>query len=282
MKGFLKICAVGLCVAVAATMFAACGGNGNDNVTIKVSGSSSVTPLMEALAAKYEELNDNITIMINSSDSSSGVKDAIDGTSHIGMASRKLKDSETQQGVTGTKICTDGIACIVNTANTDLTNVTGEQLYALYISGTALSSSVNKGITREAGSGTRDGFDGLVVNASGDTLKEKTFANVISEANSTTAVVTAVKSDASKFGYISFGSVTNDVKVLTFEGVAPSEQTIKDGSYRMQRDFTVAVNQNLKEKEGETVADAVDAFIQWILESDAAHAIITEKGCVNL
>ena len=286
MKKIRKAFAVLLCGVLAATAFAACGGTAG-KVTIKISGSSSITPLMKELAAEYEKDND-VTIMISSSDSSSGVKDAISGTSHIGMASRKLKDTETEQGVVGTKICIDGIACVVNVSNSDLTDVTSVQLYDLYMNGTALSATVTKGIKREGGSGTRDGFDSLVKNAEGVSMKDaqedgqELNSSVISEANSTSAVTTAIKSDPSKFGYISYGSVTSDVKVLTYEGVAPSEQAIKDGSYKMQRDFTVAVNESLKETAGEAVYNAVNAFIQWILERDAAHAIISAKGCVNL
>lgn len=119
MKKIRKAFAVLLCGVLAATAFAACGGTAG-KVTIKISGSSSITPLMKELAAEYEKDND-VTIMISSSDSSSGVKDAISGTSHIGMASRKLKDTETEQGVVGTKICIDGIACVVNVSNSDLT-----------------------------------------------------------------------------------------------------------------------------------------------------------------
>lgn len=98
---------------------------------VKVSGSSSVTPVMEKLKEAYEAVNKNITVEIQQTDSSSGVADAIDGTSDIGMASRDLKDSETEKGVSATVIAMDGIAVIVNN-ECPVDGLTSEQIKSVF------------------------------------------------------------------------------------------------------------------------------------------------------
>lgn len=100
--------------------------------TVTVSGSSSVTPVMQALKEEYEALNPNVTIELQQSDSTTGVNDAIAGTSDIGMASRALKDSELEQGITGTVIANDGIAVIVNNESA-VTGLTSEQVKGIYM-----------------------------------------------------------------------------------------------------------------------------------------------------
>lgn len=104
--------------------------NGTTGKTISVAGSSSVTPVMQVLAEKYEAVSGN-KVEVNQSDSSTGVSSAIDGTCDIGMASRELKDSETSQGVVSTVIAVDGIAVIVNSENT-VTNLTLDQVGQIY------------------------------------------------------------------------------------------------------------------------------------------------------
>ena len=100
--------------------------------TVTVSGSSSVTPVMQVLKEEYETLNPDVTIELQQSDSTTGVNDAIAGTSDIGMASRALKDSELEQGVVGTVIANDGIAVIVNIEST-VTGLTSEQVKGIYM-----------------------------------------------------------------------------------------------------------------------------------------------------
>ena len=100
------------------------------NVT--VSGYSSVTPVMQVLKEEYEALNPDVTIELQQSDSTTGVNDAIAGTSDIGMASRALKDSELEKGVVGTVIANDGIAVIVNNEST-VTGLTSEQVKGIYM-----------------------------------------------------------------------------------------------------------------------------------------------------
>ena len=99
---------------------------------VTISGSSSVTPVMEKLKAAYEAVNSDVTIEINQSDSSTGVKDAISGISDIGMASRELKDSEIAEGVTGTVIAMDGIAVIVNN-DSPVEDLTSEEVMKIFM-----------------------------------------------------------------------------------------------------------------------------------------------------
>ena len=163
MKKLAKIVAIAAaCAALTGSVaaFSACG----DSYDLTVSGSSSVTPLMQELAAKYEE-ETGIRIQIQQSDSGTGISDAQQGLNDFGMASRDVKD--TEKGVTAIKIATDGVALIVNEANTTVTNVTGAELYELYANGTAFQG-INAGITREEGSGTRDAFGDLIKDSTGE------------------------------------------------------------------------------------------------------------------
>lgn len=104
-----------------------------------VGGSSSVSPVMEKLAEAYKAVNPNAEIELQTSDSTTGMTSAIDGSYDIGMASRELKDEELSQGLTATVIATDGIAVIVNKANT-MDDMTSDQVKAIY-TGEAISWS---------------------------------------------------------------------------------------------------------------------------------------------
>lgn len=110
-----------------ANAFAGARGKG----TVKVGGSSSVSPVMEKLAEEYEKVNPNVNIEVNTSDSSTGMSATAEGTLDIGMASRDLKDSENEKGLTGTVIAKDGIAVVINKENT-VTDITLEQLKKIY------------------------------------------------------------------------------------------------------------------------------------------------------
>ena len=108
---------------------------------VVVSGSSSVTPVMEKLKEAYLALNPNVTIELQQSDSSTGVSNAIDGTCDIGMASRELKDSETESGVFSTVIAMDGIAVIVNNENA-AEELTSEQVKEIFTGNAVIWSDI--------------------------------------------------------------------------------------------------------------------------------------------
>ena len=270
------------CVAVmglGAAMFAACddqGGNtpgGDTNREVEeifISGSSSVAPLMEKLASVYESFNPYVDITVQTSDSGTGVANAIAGTNDFGMASRALKDSEIEQGVTSKQIAIDGVALVVN-PEADLDNVTSDQVYQLYANGTAIGS-VNTPINRSNGSGTRDGFNELIKNADGDSLKELKELKGETQ-DQTGSVIERVAGAKNVLGYISLGSLNDRVKAVSLDGVAATVENIKAGTYKLQRPFVLAV------KKGAQLSDAAQRFIDFI-RSEEGKKIIADFGCI--
>lgn len=271
MKKLLKIVmAISVAAITAVGCFAACGGSGDTENEIRLSGSSSISPLMQTLGAAYEEANPGVKVRVTTSDSGTGIADTLAGKNDIGMASRNLKDGET--GVVATKICDDGVVLIVN-KEVQLADVTSEQVYDLYAEGVAIGGVTNA-ISREEGSGTRDAFDDLIANADGDKLKELTkFADCVSIQRSTGDVKVEIGANRNTVGYISLGSLDDTVKALTFNGVEATAENIKNGSYTLARPF------NILTKEGAELSQAAQEFIEW-LASDEAKAIMAEEGYV--
>lgn len=275
------------CVAVmglGAAMFAACekeGGNtpgGDTNREVEeifISGSSSVAPLMEKLASVYESFNPYVDITVQTSDSGTGVANAIAGTNDFGMASRALKDSEIEQGVTSKQIAIDGVALVVN-PEADLDNVTSDQVYQLYANGTAIGS-ITEAISREDGSGTRDAFDSLIKSAAGEELGDLlTFNSHVTIQQSTGGVksVIATAGTTNTIGYISMGSIDDTVKTVDFEGVEATAENVKNGSYALSRPF------NIVYKSEEDLSEAAQLFIDFIM-SDAGQLIAEAEGYIS-
>lgn len=275
------------CVAVmglGAAMFAACekeggntpGGDANREVEeIFISGSSSVAPLMEKLASVYESFNPYVDITVQTSDSGTGVADAIAGTNDFGMASRALKDSEIEQGVTSKQIAIDGVALVVN-PDADLDDVTSDQVYQLYANGTAIGS-ITEAISREDGSGTRDAFDSLIKSAAGEELGDLlTFNSHVTIQQSTGGVksVIATAGTTNTIGYISMGSIDDTVKTVDFEGVEATAENVKNGSYALSRPF------NIVYKSEEDLSEAAQLFIDFIM-SEAGQHIAEAEGYIS-
>lgn len=275
------------CVAVmglGAAMFAACddqGGNtpgGDTNREVEeifISGSSSVAPLMEKLASVYESFNPYVDITVQTSDSGTGVANAIAGTNDFGMASRALKDSEIEQGVTSKQIAIDGVALVVN-PDADLDNVTSDQVYQLYANGTAIGS-ITEAISREDGSGTRDAFDSLIKSAAGEELGDLlTFNSHVTIQQSTGGVksVIATAGTTNTIGYISMGSIDDTVKTVDFEGVEATAENVKNGSYALSRPF------NIVYKSEEDLSEAAQLFIDFIM-SEAGQHIAEAEGYIS-
>jgi phosphate transport system substrate-binding protein len=245
--------------------------DGVEEVTINFSGSSSVSPLMQKLAADYESKNAGVTITITTSDSGTGVSDTLADKNDVGMASRDLKSTET--GLTAVKICDDGIAVIVH-KNSALTNVTAVQLYDLYKDGTAIGD-ITDAISREAASGTRDAFDSLIKKDGTELKKATAFSGKVSEQNSTSGVKTQIAASPNRIGYISLGSLDDTVKAVKFEDVAASAATVKNGTYKLARPFNILL------KEGKTVPAAVQKFIDFI-KSEDGQKIVEAQGYIKL
>lgn len=259
-----------ICVVVATTCavaFTGCGTQGAQEVII--TGSTSVTPLMEKLAEAFEAKNQDVTILITGSGSSQGIADAQKGACEIGMSSRALK-AEELENLESIEICKDGIAIIVNN-ECELTNVTSQQVYDLYASGTAIGS-INTPVNRSNGSGTRDGFNELIKNSEGNSLKELKELKGETQ-DQTGSVIERVAGAKNVMGYISLGSLNDRVKAVSLDGVEPTVENIKAGTYKLQRPFVLAV------KKGATLSDAAQRFLDFI-KSEEGKKIIEEFGCI--
>lgn len=274
MKKTTKIFLSALCIAaIGGSMAAVSGCGAKSDADINISGSTSVGPLMSILADTYMELNDDVNIIVQTTDSSSGIADAAAGKLDFGMASRNIKDGE--DGVTQVQICTDGVVFVAG-LDCAVDNVTGAEIYGLYANGTAIQDTITYAITREDGSGTRDAFDGLIKNESGDALSALTsfHSAKISEQQSTSAVLTNVNSYTA--GYISLGSLDETkVKALNFEGVKATVANIQSGDYKLSRPFNVVYNT------ANGLSGAAKEFLDWILGSEG-QKIISDNSYVPL
>ncbi len=257
-----KILACAMCVAVAgsACSLAAC----NSKETITVSGSSSVTPLMEQLAAEYSK-NHDVRIKVNMSSSGNGIKDTQSGLNDFGMSSRTLKAEE--KGVKGETLCMDGIALIVNNDCT-VTDVSKSAVKALFESNTAIPDTpITAAIGRDASSGTRSAFDELV--------KIESYHSSVATLAETGNVIEAIQGSTNSLGYISFGSLSNKVKAVSLDGVKCTYENIVSGDYALQRPFVIVL------KEGGTLSEAAQGFYDYIM-SDDAQSVITSEGYISV
>lgn len=246
MKKFLSV------LVLCSLALVGCGNNDEDTKDLVVGGSTSIQPLMEQLAESYNEL-DQGEVTVQGGGSSVGTKGAIDGTFNIGMASRDLKDEEASE-LDGVVIALDGIVIVVSKDNPvsdiSLENAkkvfTGEITNWKELGGNDEEIAV---VSREEGSGTRDGFESIVGFDSEELIENADIQN------STGSVISNVSGNAKSIGYISMGSISEDVKVLTVEGVEASEATINSKDYKLQRPFTLCV------KKGDETAEKLFDFI---------------------
>ena len=240
--------------------------------TVNTNGSTSMESVMGYLTEGFKEVQPGITVNYTGSGSGAGVTGAQDGTCDIGLASRDLKDDET--GVKQITVAKDGIAIIVNPQN-PVADLSVEQIAALATGEITNWSEVggNDGevvfIGREAGSGTRDGFESIT--GTGDACVYN------QELTSTGAVIQAVAGNPNAFGYASLSAVegSDGVKAVSVEGVAPSEETVLDGTYKVQRNFNFVFNSSSE------LSDAAQAFVDFALSADAAD-LIAGAGAVPL
>lgn len=230
--------------------------------TVNTNGSTSMESVMGYLTEGFKEVQPGVTINYTGSGSGAGVTGAQDGTCDIGLASRDLKDDET--GVKQITVAKDGIAIIVNPAN-PVADLSLEQIAALATGEITNWSEVggNDGqvvfIGREAGSGTRDGFESIT--GTEDACKYQ------NELTSTGEVIANVASNPNAIGYASLSAVDETVKAITVGGVAPSEETVLDGSYAVQRNFNFIINESAE------LSDAANAFIEWATSAEASDLI---------
>ncbi len=253
-------------IALSATgTFSACG----DTQTIEIAGSTSVQPLMGALADAYMAKHGNVQVKVEGGGSSIGVSNAKEGKGDFGMASKAV----SEDGITTVKLCDDAIVVVVNKANS-LTDVSGVQLFDFYVSGLAIGSATMP-ITRESGSGTRDAFEGLV-KKEGEKLENVANRAPTQEFSSTGTAITYIQQNANALGYISLGSYDSQkVKKVAFEGVEGTAENVKNGSYQLARPFNILYNT------GKGLSDAAQDFLDFIL-SEEGQAIVAEEGYITL
>ena len=230
--------------------------------TVNTNGSTSMEDVMGTLIEAYKEIQPGVTVNYTGSGSGAGVTGAQEGTCDIGLASRDLKDDET--GVEQITVAKDGIAIIVNPAN-PVADLSLEQIAALATGETANWADVGGSdgqvvfMGREAGSGTRDGFESIT-----GTEDACVYQN---EYTSTGEVIAGVASNPNAIGYASLSAVEGDdtVKVVTVGGVAPSEETVLDGTYAIQRNFNL--------RDSAQLSPAAQAFVDWATSTDASDLI---------
>ena len=281
MKKFVAIAAA-LCMAVS---LAACGSapsssapaantDSSDTTTstpasqtaelegaVTTGGSTSVETVILAMQESFMNANPGVDV-------TAGITGASEGTLDIGLSSRALKEDET--GLVGTTFALDGIAIIVNNENT-VTDLSLDQIKGL-ADGTITNWSEVGGpdapvvlIGREAGSGTRDGFESIV--------GVEDVCVYDQELTSTGAVIAAVAANPNAFGYASLSAVDEKVKAVTVDGVEATEATVQDGSYQIQRPFVMVTNSATE------LSEAAQAFMDFATSSDANELII-EAGAV--
>lgn len=235
---------------------------------IALGGSTSVEKVVQAMMEAYQAENSGVSMTYAPTGSSTGIQGATDGTLDIGLSSRALKDEE-KAALTEITFAIDGIAVIVNTENTvaDLDMDTLAKIYKGEITNwkdAGGSDSEIVVIGRDAASGTREGFETIV-----GAKEECVYAE---EQASTGAVVASVQSNAGAIGYVSLSSVKDTVKAVTIDGVVPSEDTVKDNTYKIQRPFVFAVKTDASN-------EAVKAFTDWAVSS-ATTELVKNAGAV--
>ena len=266
-----------LCAAVMAlSLFAGCGQKANDNGTttaggtVATDGSTSMEKVIGALGESFMEANKGTTFTYNPTGSGSGIQAVSEGRCDIGLSSRALKDDEKAAGLKETIVALDGIAIIVNPQN-PVKDLSLEQIAKIYTGEITNWKDVGGNdaeivlIGREAGSGTRDGFESIT-----DT---KDACQYRQELTSTGDVITTVSQNPNAIGYASLAAIKDSVKALTVNGVAPTEATVKDGTYLVQRPFVLVT------KEGVALSETAQKFFDFATSADAA-SIISAAGAV--
>ena len=281
-RSFLTVCGA----AAAAAALTACGGSASSAAASSTSaaagstasstaaalsgnvatgGSTSMKNVIAALTEGFAEVEPGVTVSYDPTGSGAGITGATDKTLDIGLSSRALKDDE-KADVDGTTIALDGIAIIVNNAS-KVGDLTVDQLKQMFTGEITNWSEVGGDdgeivlIGREAGSGTRDGFESIV--------DVKDSCKYAQELTATGAVISAVEANPLAIGYASLSAVGDTVKMVTVGGVECSEETVKDGSYEVQRPFVFVTNKSV------ALSEQAQAFFDFATSADAADLIRT-------
>ena len=233
--------------------------------SVSTNGSTSMEKVIGALSEQFMADNSGVTVTYDPTGSGAGITGATDKTLDIGLSSRALKDDE-KNDVDGTVVALDGIAIIVN-KDSKVADLTVEQLKKMFTGEITNWKDVGGDdgeivlVGREAGSGTRDGFESIV--------DVKDSCKYAQELTATGAVISAVEANPLAIGYASLSAVGDTVAMVTVEGVECSEDTVKDGSYKIQRPFVFVTNKSA------ALSEQAQAFVDFATSKDAADLIRT-------
>ncbi|HIY32225.1 MAG TPA: phosphate ABC transporter substrate-binding protein [Candidatus Evtepia faecavium] len=233
---------------------------------VATNGSTSMEEVMGVLMEQFKNDNPDVSVTYDPTGSGTGIEAAANGTADIGLSSRALTEEETASGLVGTEVALDGIAVIVN-ADSPVADLSVEQIAQIFTGEITDWSEVGGDageiacIGREANSGTRDGFESITETEDACVLSQ--------ELNSTGAVIQAVSSSPNAIGYASLSAVEGQegIKAITVGGVACTEETVKDGTYEIQRPFVFVT------KEGAALSEAAQAFFDFATSADASELI---------
>ena len=272
-KSLALLCSLALC----AGLFAGCSGSNaggsasapaspsERSGVVNTDGSTSMEKVVKILSESFMQENSGVTINYNGSGSGTGIQSAVDGTCDLGLSSRELKDEEAANGAVAHVVALDGVAIVVNPANT-VADLTVEQIAKIYTGEIADWSELGGAagpiavIGREAGSGTRGAFEEIV-----GVTDACQYTN---EYSSTGDVIGNVASNPNAIGYASLSALNDTVKAVDVEGVECTEATVQDGTYAIQRPFLMVT------KEGAQLSDAAQAFLDYAMSSDVAELIV--------
>ena len=246
--------------------------NGDVSGNVSLNGSTSMEPFANGLSEAIREVYPNLVLEPQFTGSGAGIEAVTNGTADIGNSSRSLTDEEKAGGLEENIVAIDGIAVIVHPDN-DVEDLTTDQLKKIYtgeITNWSEVGGVDEAIVvvgREAGSGTRGAFEEI--------LGVEDACKYAQELNETGAVVAKVGETEGAIGYVSLDNVKDSVKALKLDGVEASEETIKDGSYSLQRPFVMATKGKISEQ-----SEAVQAIFEFI-DSEAGQKVIEQVGLVS-
>ncbi len=276
-----KISSLLLVGVLSMAMLVGCGGgNGEGAATdesaaaggsVSTDGSTSMEKVIGALGESFMAENEGTTFTYNPTGSGSGIQAVSEGRCDIGLSSRSLKDEEKSQGLTETALAYDGIAIIVNPEN-PVEDLSLEDIAKIYTGEITNWSQVGGNdaeivlIGREAGSGTRDGFESITGTEDACRYRQ--------ELTSTGDVIATVSRNPDAIGYASLASVKDTVKAVSVDGIAPSEDTVKDSSYVVQRPFVLVT------KDGAELSETAQKFFDYVTSAEAAD-IISAAGAVS-
>lgn len=257
------------------TLAVGCGGKeeAQGDKIVTISGSTSVGPSIEMIAEKFEASNEGIQVEVQQLGSSAGVKNAIEGVSHIGMASRDLKEEEKATGLVETEMAIDAIALVTNTAN-PVKDLTKDQVKDIYTGKITNWKEVGGNdapivvVSREDGSGTRGAFEEIVGYESAELTKDATIGDGSGNIKST------VEGNENAIGYVSGSYVDEKVNLLSVDGVEMTVENIKAGNYPIARPFLLVHKEDKIGEEGKK-------FIEFVL-SEEGQAVVEEEGLISV